>query len=144
MVDYSADIRWRILLVHYIFPVVLYTLVMVFVSFDDALSNVIFGSLLVVAFALSLALSRRKYLYSFDPLNDGLEVSYYNVFLQRRVVQVPASELAGIGWLQVDPITQCPTLKVRVGNKWQGFSILSKGLRDATRLFFHAANVGIM
>lgn len=144
MVDYSSDIRMRILLVHYIFPAVLYTTVMVFFSFDDALTNVLFGSLLVLAFGLSLALSRRKYLYSFDLLNGGLEVSYYNVFLKRRVVQVPAEELAGIGRLQVDPITQCPTLKVKVDNKWQGFSILSKGLRDATRLFFHAANAGIM
>lgn len=134
----------RILLVHYIFPVVLYTLVLVFFSFEDTWANVLFGSLLVVAFVLSLAFSRRKYLYSFDLLSGGLEISYYNVFLKRRVVQVPAEQLAGIGWLQVDPITQCPTLKVRVGNKWQGFSILSKGLRNAARLFFSAANAGIM
>lgn len=134
----------RILLVHYIFPVVLYTMVMLFFSFEDTLSNVIFGSLLVLAFVLNLVLTRRKYLYSFDLINDGLEISYFNVFLQRRVVQVPAGQLAGIGWLQVDPITQCPTLKVRVSNKWQGFSILSKGLRNAARLFFSAANAGIM
>lgn len=134
----------RILLVHYIFPAVLYTLVLVFLSFEDALANVIFGSLLVLAFGLSLALTRRKYLYSFDLVNGGLEISYYNVFLRRRVVQVSAGELAGIGWVQIDPITQCPTLKVRVADKWQGFSILSKGLRDAARLFFRAANVGIM
>jgi hypothetical protein len=73
-----------------------------------------------------------------------LEISYFNVFLQRKTVQVPASELAGIGRLQVDPITQCPTLKVKVDNKWQGFSILSKGLRDAARLFFHAANASLL
>lgn len=144
MVDYSSDIRMRILLVHYIFPAVLYTMVILFFSFEDALANVLFGSLLVVAFILSLALSRRKYLYSFDLLNGGLEICYFNVCLKRKVVQVPAEQLAGLGWLQVDPITQCPTLKVKVDNKWQGFSILCKGLRDATRLFFHAANAGIM
>jgi hypothetical protein len=144
MVNYSSDIKVRILLVHYILPLVMFTIAVTCFSFEDTLTNVVFGSLVALAFVLNLSLSRRRYLYSFDPLSGGLEISYFNVFLQRKTVQVPASELAGIGRLQVDPITQCPTLKVKVDNKWQGFSILSKGLRDAARLFFHAANASLL
>lgn len=144
MVDYSADIRWRILLIHYIFPLVLYTMVIVFFSFDEAVTNVIFGALLVGAFVLNLTVPRRKYLYSFDPLSGGLEISYYTVLLKRKVVQVPADLLSGIGSIQTDPFTQCPTLRIKVGDRWHKYTILSKGLKDAARLFFSSANAGIL
>lgn len=126
---------------HYIFPLVVYTMVIVFFSFEDIVTNVIFGALLVLAFVLNLTFPRRKYMYSFDPLNGGLEISYYTVLLKRKVVQVPAGQLTGIGTIQTDPFTQCPVLRIKVGDHWHKYTILGKGLRDAAKLFFSSANL---
>lgn len=144
MVDYSSDIRFRIILVHYIVPLVMYTIAMVCFSFDETLTNVIFGAFLLLAFVLKLSLSRGKYLYAFDYSAGAFEIGYYNIFLKRKVVHVSADQLEGIATHQTDPLTQWPTLKLKVGNRWQKYLILSKGLRNAARLFFSAANAGMM
>lgn len=142
MVDYSSDIRFRIILVHYIVPMVMYTIAMVCFSFDDTITNVVFGAFLLLAFGLKLSLSRGKYLYSFDYSAGTFEIGYYNIFLKRKVVQVSADQVEGITTHQTDPLTQWPTLKIRVGNKWQKYLILSKGLRNAARLFFSTVSIG--
>lgn len=142
MVDYSSDIRSRIILVHYIVPLVMYAIAMVCFSFDDALTNVLFGAFLLLAFVLKLSLSRGKYLYSFDYSTGTFEIGYYNIFLKRKVVHVSADQLEGIATHQTDPLTQWPTLKLKVDNRWQKYLILSKGLRNAARLFFSTVHIG--
>ena len=144
MVNHSSIIKRRIVLLNFVVPLVVYIVFFFVFSFDSLLANAIFVILLLVGFVINLSINRKKYLYAFSLLTDTLEVSYYNVFLQTKVVQIPLVQLTAIETTRANPIAQYPcTLNLKIVDKWEEYPIISKELNNEVKQFFASANIGL-
>jgi len=127
---------------NYFFPLVAYVLLFYLLSSDNIIVNALYAFFLIVGFVTNRLFNRTKYLAAFSLLADTLEISYYNVFLQKEVQQIEVSSISGVEITKANPIGPFPgSLNLRVGDDWFDYAIISKPLKKDIEQFITATNI---
>lgn len=141
MIDHSPDIKMRIIILHYIVPLIIYFVSFFAFSFKETIMNVIFAVLLAFVFSIILLMSKKKYLSSLSFNTGSLEIKYYTVFLNQKSSNLPLQLIQNLETKKPNVLAQYPcSLKIKYNERWLEYPILTQKLNEDVKEKLKIAN----